>query len=407
MPFLTLAVYGFLLSLLVALVLHRRSSFIFTAMTAPKYPTHGIALQVTERRQTTPLTLARVDIPGLRQGEVLIENVAAAQNPVDAKQLDNDFGIPTLPWTLGGDVSGRIIAVGEKVEHLKVGDRVASFLARKTASEGGYQQYTVAKAPQTFKVNFQPPAEIRTTLLTGDYAQQIPDHLSHEAASTLPLAFSTAVGAVFGDLSVPIPPPSVSLPLPLNSLPPILVWGGSSSVGAYAVQLARLSGYRVVATASPANAEYVKSLGAEVVVDYHDAKKAVQEIKEATGGNLGLVVDAVSENGSTAAAVKAIGPRGGVISLVLPVDKSVLDGRTDIQLVSSGARIVFEKPAFLDAFRFLTEALEAKKFKPNNVEVIPRGLLGVDEGFRRQRAHQISGVKLVYVTKDTPGLESV
>lgn len=71
----------------------------------------------------------------------------------------------------------------------------------------------------------------------------------------------------------------------------ILVWGGSSSVGAYAIQLASLGGFKVVATASPANFDYVRSLGADVVVDYHDGDQAVELIQKATGGKLGLVVE--------------------------------------------------------------------------------------------------------------------
>lgn len=62
-------------------------------------------------------------------------------------------------------------------------------------------------------------------------------------------------------------------------------------MGAYAIQLAKLSGYTVVTTASPSNFDYVKSLGADVVIDYHDAEKAVTEITEATGDKLSLVFE--------------------------------------------------------------------------------------------------------------------
>ncbi|KAJ7048760.1 hypothetical protein C8F01DRAFT_1379496 [Mycena amicta] len=75
--------------------------------------------------------------------------------------------------------------------------------------------------------------------------------------------------------------------------------------------------------------------------------------------------------------------------------------------VGSGARIVFQDPKYLDAFRFLEETLEAKLFKPNKIKVLPKGLLSVDDGWNRQRAHKISGVKLVYRIPDTPGLVDV
>ncbi|KAJ7203080.1 GroES-like protein [Mycena pura] len=349
----------------------------------PPYPATGVALQITELKQKTAQTLARVDIPQVLDGqEVLIKNGAAAQNPVDAKKVD-DGSITTFPWTSGGDVAGEVIALGEDVENIKVGDRVASFLSRKTARHSGYQEFSIGNAPQTFK---------------------IPKYLGYEEASSIPLAFSTAVGAVFRDLIVPIPPAGSSLPLPPNREVPVLVWGGSSSVGAYAIQVLHLTGYKVVTTASPSNSEYVKSLGADIVVDYHDEEKAVEEIKKATDGKLSLVVDAISENHSTERAVKAFGPDGGIITTVLSVDDSVKKGRTDISIVSSGARIVYQDPKYLDAFRFLEETLEAKLLKPNKIEVLPKGLLSVDDGWNRQRAHKISGVKLVYRIADTPGL---
>ncbi|KAJ6462099.1 GroES-like protein [Mycena sanguinolenta] len=335
----------------------------------PHYPATGVALQITEPKQKTALTL----------------NGAAAQNPVDAKQVDNGW-LTTFPWTNGGDVAGEVIAVGKDVKNIKVGDRVASFLSRKTARHSGYQEFSIGNAPQTFK---------------------IPRYLGYEEASSIPLAFSTVVGAVFSDLKIPIPPAGSSLPLPPNGEVPVLVWGGSSSVGAYAIQVLHLVGYRVVTTASPSNHEYVKSLGADTVVDYHDEEKVVEEIKKATDGKLSLVVDAISENHSTELAVKAFGPDGGIISIVLPVDDSVKQGRTDISIVSSSGLIVYQDPKYLDAFRFLEETLEAKLFKPNKIEVQPKGLLSVDDGWNSQRSHTISGVKLVYRIADTPGFVNV
>jgi hypothetical protein len=99
------------------------------------------------------------------------------------------------------------------------------------------------------------------------------------------------------------------------------------------------------------------------VLDYHDKEKVVEEIKKATDGKLSLVVECVpflfdnisdsqmtcstiSENHSTELAVKAFGPEGGIITTVLNVDDSVKKGRTDISIVSSGARIVYQCVTF-------------------------------------------------------------
>lgn len=222
------------------------------------------------------------------------------------------------------------MAVGNAVASLKVGDRVSAFLSRLTARHGGFQQYAIGQSPQAFK---------------------IPSYITYEEASTFPAGFATAVGGLFGDLGISIPLTGANLPLKNNHLAPILVWGGSSSVGASAIQLTKLSGYTVVATASPSNFAYVKSLGADVVIDYHDGDKAVAEIIEATGGKLSLVYDAISEHGSTALSVRAIGPSGGKITTVLPVNDSVKNRRTDIEILGSGAGIMFTSLGCLPPYR--------------------------------------------------------
>lgn len=100
----------------------------------------------------------------------------------------------------------------------------------------------------------------------------VPDSLPLLNAAVLPISVDTAATALY-----------VQLDLPLPSLAPsatgkkILVWGGASSVGSSAIQLAVASGLEVVTTASSANYEYVKSLGASYVFDYKDSS-AVDQI---------------------------------------------------------------------------------------------------------------------------------
>lgn len=76
------------------------------------------------------------------------------------------------------------------------------------------------------------------------------------------------------------------------------VYGASSAVGIFAVQLGHLMGYRIIALCSPHNAELVKSLGADEVVDYHDAEKASADIKRISGGGVTLGLDTISEGKS-------------------------------------------------------------------------------------------------------------
>ena len=96
-----------------------------------------------------------------------------------------------------------------------------------------------------------------------------------------------------------------------------LVWGAATSVGAYAIQLARLLGFKIVATASPHSFEYVKSLGAEVVYDYRD-EQIVEKIRELTGGKLQHAFQAFVVVDATAQIGKAMSTDGGEVALVDP-----------------------------------------------------------------------------------------
>jgi NADPH:quinone reductase-like Zn-dependent oxidoreductase len=129
------------------------------------------------------------------------------------------------------------------------------------------------------------------------------------------LGVITSLVALFSDLKLPYPGNENS-----NSVKgePILIWGGSGSVGAYAVQLASLIGLHVIATASPHNFEYVKAIGANVVLDYKDAD-IVNKIREASGGKLKYVFDTVRSNGSAEKAYEVISENEGTIVSALPI----------------------------------------------------------------------------------------
>ena len=192
--------------------------------------------------------------------EVVVRVRAVAVNPVD--------GIPgfayrlILPWlkfpaVIGGDVAGEVAQVGVNVTRLRPGDRVLGHAlglerSRNRAAEGAFQKYAV---------------------LMQHMVSPIPDELSFEQAAVLPLALSTASTGLFQQDHLALPLPTIDPP---DRKETVLVWGGSTSVGSNAIQLARCAGYRVLATASPRNFDYVRSLGAEAAVDYH-SRTAVEE----------------------------------------------------------------------------------------------------------------------------------
>jgi NADPH:quinone reductase-like Zn-dependent oxidoreductase len=204
---------------------------------APKAP----SLEVREADYTHPAA-----------HEILIRNHAVAVNPVEpALQA---FGPDLFPWVtypqvFGNDIAGEVVEVGPSVDGFKLGDRVLAHainITNNKTSEGGFQLYTI---------------------VSDFMAAPIPDSISYEQASVLPLAVSTASCALYQEDQLTLEFPTV--PARPSTGKTVLVWGGTSSVGCSAIQLAVASGYEVIAVASPKNFDLLKKLGATEVFDYH------------------------------------------------------------------------------------------------------------------------------------------
>jgi NADPH:quinone reductase-like Zn-dependent oxidoreductase len=183
--------------------------------------------------------------------QVVVRNHAVAVNPVDWKlPIFGAFAWLKFPFVLGTDSAGEIVEIGSKVTRFKVGDRVLGQAAGidekfNTSAQGAFQLYTV---------------------LLEDMTTTIPDTIPYENAAVLPLGLSTAACALFQK-------DQLNLQLPTLSSKPtgktLLIWGGSTSVGSNAIQLAVAAGYEVITTSSPRNFAYCKSLGAGQAFDYN------------------------------------------------------------------------------------------------------------------------------------------
>ncbi|WP_326954079.1 zinc-binding alcohol dehydrogenase family protein [Amycolatopsis sp. NBC_01286] len=203
--------------------------------------------------------------PGTDQ--IVIRNQAVAINPLDwIIQAAGNLAYRWLryPAVLGSDVAGEVVEVGENVTRFRVGDRVLAHVVgtdkdANNAAEGAFQLYSVALERM---------------------ACSIPDALPVDEAAVLPLAVSTAACGLFQTDQLGLRHPSVNAE-PIDET--VLVWGGSTSVGSNAIQLAVAAGYRVVATASPHNFDYVTSLGAAQVFDYN-SPTVVPDISQALQG---------------------------------------------------------------------------------------------------------------------------
>lgn len=219
----------------------------------------NVALWLTSRNG--PLTVGPAPYTPPAAGEVVVRVRAVAINPLDAMGgLLYRIGFPWVrfPAIIGADVAGEVVEVGDGVTRLSPGDRVLGYAvglekSRNRKAEGGFQRYVV---------------------LLQDLVAPIPDSLAFEQATVLPLAMSTAAVGLFQNDQLRLALPTLGA---AGRRDVVLVWGGSTSVGSNAIQLARNAGYRVIATASPKNFDYVRSLGAEAVVDYR-SRSVVEDL---------------------------------------------------------------------------------------------------------------------------------
>ncbi|KAI1770194.1 zinc-binding oxidoreductase CipB [Hypoxylon cercidicola] len=245
-------------------------------------PLNRAAYLVTTRARPLEVRPAPYTAPG--PNEIVVKNGAIAVNPVDyGKQRGGDHMLSWIkyPFVLGSDVAGEVVEVGKggrAASLFKPGDRVVGHavgLDRRSgkSSEGAFQLYTV---------------------LQCNVASKIPDNLPYERACVLPMGISTAACGLFlkdfNALRYPTSAENSEKPPPT-----FIVWGGSTSVGSNAIQLARAAGYEVFATASPKNFAYVKELGAAQAFDYNDPKTA------------GAMIGAFKDGGRTCAGAIAIG----------------------------------------------------------------------------------------------------
>ncbi|KAA8645405.1 zinc-binding alcohol dehydrogenase family protein [Aspergillus tanneri] len=207
--------------------------------------------------------------PALTPDRLIVRVHAIAINPVDLviqKQSPNIFPHLEYPITLGFDVAGEVVSVGEQISRFKTGDRVfglAGGVLTNIRQEQGFQNYVVMREVVTAK---------------------IPEKMSYTQAVVLPLGLSTVASGMFQDDYLGMRWPVLSAgggnenEIEIEKREEtVLIWGGASSLGCNAIQLAHAAGYEVVTTASEKNFELVRSLGADHVVDYH-AASAVDDL---------------------------------------------------------------------------------------------------------------------------------
>lgn len=295
--------------------------------------------------------------PDPAEGEVVIEVAYAAVNPTDWKMQDTPYFPLPYPFIFGTDVAGTIVELGPGVNRFKVGQRVIghcdSLLTHKKTN-AGYQRFTTCR-------------EILVSV--------VPDSISLASAAVLPLSITTAASGLFKTLRLPFP----SLdPKPTGKT--ILIWGGSSSCGASAIQLGVAAGLTVATTAGTANHDLVKSLGATYAFDHKSPTVIADILKVLKQGD--AVFDCISSPDTQKACAELGSKLGGgrVPCLLWPlsteydnVEMSLVNGLDPGLVDLDIGDAVWRK--------YIPEALATGKFQTKpDPEVLEGGLVRVQEG---------------------------
>ncbi|KAI0080914.1 GroES-like protein [Panus rudis PR-1116 ss-1] len=318
-------------------------------------------------------------------GELLVRLEAIALNPVDWKIREYGVYVEHYPAILGSDAAGVVAKVGEGVTSFAVGDKVlfqGFFVDNRRAT---FQQYSVV------------PAEITA---------KVPSNLTFDQAASIPLGLATSFIALYGSGwergGAQLPAPWSPEGQGKFAGHPIVIFGGSSSVGSYVIQAARLSGFSpIITTVSPHNNDLVKSLGATHTIDRHlSPSEIVAEVKKITSEPVKYIYDAVSLPDTQKAAVDILAP-GGTLLLVLAKAVDVPAGTKVISTFGT-VQAPQNREFGVELYKNLTKLFESGLIKPNVVEVLPNGLAGIPEGLERMKNNKVSAVKLVARPPETP-----
>ncbi|WP_233265326.1 zinc-binding alcohol dehydrogenase family protein [Leifsonia sp. AG29] len=253
-------------------------------------------------RPFADLSVRPVPFPEPAAGQLAVRVRAVAINPLDAIVQSTGrlmYGWLDYPAVLGEDVAGEVVAVGEGVDAFSVGDRVCAYAmgiekGRDALAGGGFQHYVAVEASMTAR---------------------LPWDLSFTEAAVLPLAFSTAAAALFERSQLGLDHSTLGSAPPRDEI--VVIWGGATSVGGNAIQLARAAGYRVITTASPANHDRMRALGAEAVFDYR-SPDVVRAITEAVGGSAVAGVVAIAAGSAEPCVSIAARTRARRVALTSP-----------------------------------------------------------------------------------------
>lgn len=281
------------------------------------------AMVIEEFGESAQLFLKEMPKPTAQEGEVLIKVAYAGVNPVDWKIKEGYFkgAVPhEFPLILGWDVAGSIVEVGKNVKDFKVGDEVFAYVRKPLLKWGAYAEYVAFDAQNVAKK---------------------PRGISFAEAAALPLVSLTAWQSLFDAAH-------------LKKGETVLIHAASGGVGSMAVQFAKNAGAKVIATVSSQKHDYVKKLGADLLIDYHK-----ENFADRFQGSIDVVFDCVG--GETFQKSLACLKKSGRIVSILQRDLA------EAQQKGVEAHYVFVSPSG-PQLETIAQLIEQKKVVPPHVE---------------------------------------
>ena len=233
--------------------------------------------------------------PAAGFGEVVVDVHTASVNAADYKvRRGSGYTVSGFPYILGRDFSGVVSVAGPGISDLAVGDAVFGVLDQ--GMEGAYAEKLAVKAAIIAKK---------------------PDGLGHAEAAAMALTSLTALWALEDEAK-------------LASGETILIQGGAGGVAGFAIQFAKHLGATVITTASPNNHDYVHSLGADRIIDYHS------EDFTRTVSDCDVVFDTVG--GEVQVRSYEVLKPGGRLVWIAPAPEGYTPTRTDVHTLRPNVR---------------------------------------------------------------------
>ncbi|MBF2014801.1 MAG: NAD(P)-dependent alcohol dehydrogenase [Rivularia sp. T60_A2020_040] len=278
------------------------------------------AMVIREYGSADVLRYEEVEAPKIKPDELLVKVHAAAVNPVDWKIREGMLKIITgnkFPMILGFDLAGVVVEVGSQVSGFQVGDQIYGSLG---IPGGAYAE--LAAVPQ--KV-----------------AAVKPKNISFEEAAALPVAALTALQSLRDKANI-------------QSGQKVLVNGASGGVGIFAVQIAKALGAEVTGVCSGKNIDFVKSLGADFLIDY------TQQDFTQNQTQYDIILDAVGKQ--TFDNCKKVLKSKGVYVTTLPNLQNIVSIGLTSLFGSQKAKFILAQPNTSDLL-YLNDLIETGKLR--------------------------------------------